>query len=294
MPNYIYALHCPIADTVRYIGKSINPEKRLAGHISSARTMAYRHHTSAWIRKLLSVGLAPELLVIDEVPEGESWQDCERSWIAKAPSLGWRLTNSTAGGEGLDYICPEAARAYKENHSLAMRAYWSAPESRKKASERWKQVWAVPEVREKRAASMLSYFSEPDNRIKAAEVLNEIRNRPEVRVKMSESAKARHPESKLLEAIKSPEFSREQADRLKDRWKDPAGREKLKAARWTEEAKLAKAADILSRKDKMKASITPEVLARRNASIKASWDRRRAEKAAKLAATTPAPYTEST
>jgi hypothetical protein len=57
---YIYALIDPRTDEVRYIGKSIEPNKRLKSHIyasSYINDSSYNSHKSNWIRKLLSENL---------------------------------------------------------------------------------------------------------------------------------------------------------------------------------------------------------------------------------------------
>lgn len=284
MPHFIYALHCPIAGTVRYIGKSVDPQKRFRAHLNSAKNLTYKHHASAWLRKLLSEDLQPEMLILEEVPNGGNWQEAERRWIARAGSFGWKLTNSTAGGEGLDYVCPVAAAAYKENHRAAMKKYWASPAGREKAVGAGTRIWASPGAKEKRAKSIAKHYADQENRIRAAEVLLQIMSRPEVRAKMSEAGKRNHPKSALLQVLKSPEFSAEQSKRMAKRWTDTEAREKVKDARWSDEQRAAQAAEIASRQEKMKASITPEVLEKRNAAIKASWARRKAEKLAKPSA----------
>lgn len=288
MPNYIYALHCPIANTVRYVGKSVDPSKRLRAHIGSAKRLTYRHHTSAWLRKLLAVGLEPELLILEEVPDGGDWQSIERFWISQADAVGWCLTNSTFGGEGLDYICPVAAARYRNNHAEAMRKYWAKPGSKEKAAETRRLVWETPGVREKRAASIAKHYSDPDNRIRAAEIIKEINSRPEVQKKLSEARRkiwaTEEGRAKFEKAFAAPEVKRKQSQAKKKTWADPEARKRM-GNRWTAEAKEAQATEIARRADKMKASITPEVLARRNASIKASWDRRKAEKREALSQT---------
>ena len=54
---YIYALLEPITLEVRYIGKTINPNNRLRGHINE--TKYYDHYRSRWIKKLLSENKEP-------------------------------------------------------------------------------------------------------------------------------------------------------------------------------------------------------------------------------------------
>ena len=109
---FIYALLDPDTLEVRYIGKSINPEKRFTVHI--CRSSAPDSYRKRWLKKLLTAGKRPVLRIIEEVPI-ESWVERERFWIADYRSRGARLVNSTSGGEGFADIPPEveAARRIK-------------------------------------------------------------------------------------------------------------------------------------------------------------------------------------
>lgn len=96
---FIYAHNCPITGRARYIGKSKAPRRRLKDHLLRARENT--SHQANWIRSLSARGLRPVLEILDEVPETE-WQFWEREWIRLYKSLGFDLTNSTDGGEGVD------------------------------------------------------------------------------------------------------------------------------------------------------------------------------------------------
>lgn len=91
---YIYALVDPRNSSIRYIGKSIDPIKRLKGHLNDkASTKKAR-----WIKSLLKYGLKPEVVIL-ELVDNDKWQEYERKWIAYYKSN--LLTNHTDGGEGL-------------------------------------------------------------------------------------------------------------------------------------------------------------------------------------------------
>lgn len=93
--TFIYCLCEPGTRTVRYVGKSNNPSKRLTGHIDAAK-QGSQTHVSRWIRQLSA---RPELFVIGEIPL-LGWQNYERNVIAAARALSMTLTNITDGGEG--------------------------------------------------------------------------------------------------------------------------------------------------------------------------------------------------
>lgn len=141
MPTYIYALHCPIAKTVRYIGKSVNPSERFAQHLYFAKTGRSDHYAARWIRKVLAAGMSPILEVFYEVKADEDWREVERFWISEAESFGWVLTNTTAGGDGVEITCPIAL----ENWKNSVRDRWQDPELRRRNSEKLIAFYSTPE-----------------------------------------------------------------------------------------------------------------------------------------------------
>lgn len=93
---FIYTLAHPLTGEVRYVGKSIDPEGRLRGHITEKGTA----HKNNWIRSLLREGLTPKCEVLEELddPNDDQWQEAERFWINSLRFLGCRLTNLEDGG----------------------------------------------------------------------------------------------------------------------------------------------------------------------------------------------------
>ena len=87
--------------------------------------------------------------------------------------------------------------------------------------------------------------------------------------------------SAVLAARNDPRFLQEQGERLRQRWTDPAAKEKMMQGRWNEERRREQAARISdpARAAKIaRALAAPDLIARRNASIKAAWARRKAAK----------------
>jgi predicted GIY-YIG superfamily endonuclease len=96
---WIYFLIDPRTGDVRYIGYSYRPETRLTQHINESLS-AGNSHKLRWIRKLARLGLAPELVLIEQVERGLA-PSREIEYIALAKTLGWSLVNGTAGGDGV-------------------------------------------------------------------------------------------------------------------------------------------------------------------------------------------------
>lgn len=94
--TFIYALRDPRDYTVRYIGKSNDPEARLQAHMKDKKSNPIK---TRWIDELLAEKLEPELEILENVVLDE-WQEAEIKWIAKGREEGWPLTNITDGGDG--------------------------------------------------------------------------------------------------------------------------------------------------------------------------------------------------
>ena len=99
MNTFIYALCEPGTQTIRYIGKSDNPKKRLGEHTHPRKKI--RTHLTNWVSKVLSECQVPSLLILKEVP-GNEWEWWERSYIQNARMLGFNLVNMAEGGEGFE------------------------------------------------------------------------------------------------------------------------------------------------------------------------------------------------
>jgi hypothetical protein len=119
----IYALCDPATGEIRYIGKANDSEKRLKGHIRDSR----RRNTPVycWIRKLLSSGKFPKMIVLER-PRPTEWKDSEARLIAQHKSK--RLLNVATGGD--EPFCPKEVRA--ANGRKNAKAIHSDPEKRNK------------------------------------------------------------------------------------------------------------------------------------------------------------------
>lgn len=104
--TFIYGLGDPTHfNKIRYIGKADNPKLRLRDHISKAIKDKENNYKSNWIKTLLAKGLQPTLIILDEVPI-DKWEWFEQTWINEYRKLGFKLTNTTDGGNGSKgYIC---------------------------------------------------------------------------------------------------------------------------------------------------------------------------------------------
>lgn len=271
MTVFIYGLECPVERTIRYVGKSTNPAMRLRAHISGAQRRAYDHHTARWIRRLLDDGLRPALVILREVQEGERWQEIEREFIASAETKGWRLTNSTAGGEGLDYLNPEDEARYRANLKRAMDAYNATPEG-KARFRRMIDATLEPEALARRNAAIREVKAKPEFRVKMSAVGREINSRPEVKAAKSKASAAmwRDPEmrARFMAGNASPEKKAKQSAAKKASWADPVVGAKLRSIHASEEVRRKKS-------EAAKRRATPEYRAMMAEKTRLSWEKRR-------------------
>lgn len=95
--NYIYGLADPLSGNIRYVGKSYDPNSRYRMHLKIKEP---KTHKEFWIVSLKKLGLLPELVILETTTELQA-AEREIFWIAEYRSLGFKLTNSTDGGEGV-------------------------------------------------------------------------------------------------------------------------------------------------------------------------------------------------
>lgn len=197
---FIYSLSDPRDGKVRYVGKAINCESRLGGHLGDKGF----NHKTCWINQLKRLGLKPVVEVVEQVDE-PSWQEAEQFWIEQFRQWGFDLTNATKGGEGtLGVPCSEETKRKISIKNQGLR----------------KGIKRTPESIAKSAAG---------NRGK--------KRSAEVRALLSEKARSRSPEliekiaSKLRGKKRGKEFSELCSRIFKGRKWTEAQREKQRACR---------------------------------------------------------------
>lgn len=95
---FIYSLSNPTDNSIRYVGKAIQLNRRYYAHLNDRNRE--KTHKSNWIKNLFANGLRPKIEILDEVPL-DQWQYWEIWWITQIKSWGFNLTNATDGGCGI-------------------------------------------------------------------------------------------------------------------------------------------------------------------------------------------------
>lgn len=132
---YIYCLKCP-AGSIRYIGKTINPKKRLSSHIYEAKTLENKRYVHNWINQVLREGNKPSLDIIEECTE-DNWQKREKYWIEYYRNRIDNLCNICDGGLG---------GTFEKNYSdeeLQIRAEKMSQVMSKFSEDTKKEIWEL-------------------------------------------------------------------------------------------------------------------------------------------------------
>lgn len=112
----IYALCDPRTGEVRYIGKANDSRKRYDAHMREKRRS---YPVYLWRDKLLSIGLKPELKILES--NCADWRESERVLIAEYRANGARLLNVADGGDepycSREQRSKNAQKLNKQKHS---------------------------------------------------------------------------------------------------------------------------------------------------------------------------------
>ena len=99
----IYTLSGPDG-AVRYVGKSVCPERRLSEHVwASGRST----RVVLWCRKMRLRGERPSMHILEWATD---WEEAERRWIAEYRAAGADLLNIAAGGLDMAHVYAERGK----------------------------------------------------------------------------------------------------------------------------------------------------------------------------------------
>lgn len=100
----IYELRDPRDESKspRYVGITTKRKlyKRLYCHLWSAKNEKTKSYKNNWINSLLKDGIKPTIHLIEEVEGWDYACEVEKYWIKEFKDQGYKLTNSTEGGDG--------------------------------------------------------------------------------------------------------------------------------------------------------------------------------------------------
>ena len=136
---YIYSLKDPRDYQIKYIGKTIDIDRRRKEHNQIHRNK--KSKKNSWIIHLIKNGMQPIMEVLEECKELD-WVERERYWIRYYNELGFNLKNMTLGGESNDgYVFTKEDRL-KQSKSQRLR-HKTTPfsmETREKLSKKAKET----------------------------------------------------------------------------------------------------------------------------------------------------------
>jgi len=119
----IYGLVDPDTKEIRYVGKSSYGLKRPKEHFKPSNYLKQKNHKAHWIKKLISEGKLPEIIVLKTAETEERLNQLEIETIKYYRDAGNALTNGTDGGEGSLGWVPNADN--RKNMSEARKTYYA-------------------------------------------------------------------------------------------------------------------------------------------------------------------------
>ena len=124
MITYIYTLECPIKHTIFYVGKTGNVKERYHTHCKPNSRGGKK--ITNYLIYLRRQQLKPILDIIDQSEE-DDWSWLEKYWISQLKAWGFKLLNTTDGGE----------KKYHYNHSEETKMIIRDKQKGRKQSEEW-------------------------------------------------------------------------------------------------------------------------------------------------------------
>lgn len=115
---FIYLLSCPITGDPKYVGQSINPQKRFKQHCRLNDNLSNTKRCN-WLRSLIVQDLKPILKILES--DLDCYDHAEKKWVKYYKENGFELTNGNAGGFDLDHT----QSALKSNRSKGKRTVLS-------------------------------------------------------------------------------------------------------------------------------------------------------------------------
>ena len=135
---YIYGLKDPRDSKIKYIGKTVDIDRRIKEHNQIHRNK--KSKKNSWITHLIRNGMQPIMEVLEECEESR-WIEREKYWIRYYKELGFDLKNMTLGGESNDgYVFTQEDRLKQsESQKLRHKITPFSMETREKLSKKAKQ-----------------------------------------------------------------------------------------------------------------------------------------------------------
>lgn len=144
---FIYGFVCPFSGEIRYVGKTVDLPQRMRMHYGAAE-MATDTKKVRWLKKVLSHGFFPEVKILEEANE-INWAEREAWWIMYLTSEGFKLTNTTRGGQGTTGRVQKAETRAKISASKIGKKRTEEQKAGMKISQKLRWQNASPEDRQK-------------------------------------------------------------------------------------------------------------------------------------------------
>lgn len=149
---YIYWLLEPRNNSVRYVGKTLDPHTRFRHYLDAAVLGKDKHLPSTrWVAKLRAHGEYP-IMHLEELVPADAWEPREKHWIAHYIAQGHHLLNILPGGGGTSgFTRPPEVRA---KIASTLSGHVVSPDTREALRKSRAGQKAAPETRERLSTAM--------------------------------------------------------------------------------------------------------------------------------------------
>ena len=261
--HVVYALIDPRTQMPRYVGRTGQPNKRKARHLSGNT----HGEVAEWEQAVLFAELVPIFKILERGLTADESAEREKFWIAKLNEQGCNLLNVTIGGQGwYDGEVPEKVKA---KISKTATAQWQDPAYRAAHIQSTSEAVRRPEVREKvRQAALEREPMSAETRQRISDTMTEKWQDPAYaerqREAVAEGARSlwgrKGFREEHAEAMAQPETREKIAEASRQMWQDPETRAKL----------------LKDRRSRGKSS--DETKAKIAAGVRRNWEERRRRK----------------
>lgn len=123
-------------EEIRYIGKAANPIKRMGEHLREVRGGNAQTYKARWVRKVEREGGCICVTTLASASDEREALRCEMDLIAFYRKAGFKLTNATAGGEGVRLVTDDpASEATRRKMSMSATGRKASSGARKNMSK---------------------------------------------------------------------------------------------------------------------------------------------------------------
>ena len=174
---------------MRYVGSSTKGLARPREHFRPCAYQKSQRRMHRWMRETLSIGIIPEIVVIEYVPDEIDLFSVETGWIRYFREIGCKLTNSTGSAAGTGMTGKRHSNETKQKISEQKKGIKFSEESRRNIGNASKGRKYSAEVKARMGAPKKGKARDEETRKKLSESLTGVLHSEERKQRTSEAMK---------------------------------------------------------------------------------------------------------